>query len=61
MPMNQAYNELYSDKVLKFGIFGPISNFAISLQAMPLKGSYFSVSAASQLSTFSTDFLFKIG
>ena len=37
MPMNQAYDRLYSDKVSKFAIFGPISNFARSLQATPLK------------------------
>ena len=35
--MNQAYDRLYSDKVSKFVIFGPISNFAPSLQATPLK------------------------
>ena len=35
--MNQAYDRLYSDKVSKFAIFGPISNFARSLQATPLK------------------------
>ena len=34
--MNQAYDRLYSDKVSKFAIFGPISNFARSLQATPL-------------------------
>ena len=37
MPMNQAYDRLYSDKVSKFTIFGPISNFARSLQATPQK------------------------
>ena len=37
MPMNQAYDRLYSDKVSKFAIFGPISNFARSFQATPLK------------------------
>ena len=41
MPMNQAYDRLYSDKVSKFAILGPIiSNFARSLQAMPLKCSF---------------------
>ena len=34
MPMNQAYDRLYSDKVSKFAIFGPISNFARSLQRL---------------------------
>ena len=37
MPMNQAYDRLYSDKVSIFAIFGPISNFAPSLKATPLK------------------------
>ena len=36
-PMNQACNRVYSDKVSKIWIFGPISNFARCLQAAPLK------------------------
>ena len=37
MSFNQACQKLYSDKVSKVVIFGPISNFARSLQASPLK------------------------
>ena len=37
MSFNQACQKHYSDKVSKVVIFGPISNFARSLQAAPLK------------------------
>ena len=40
MSFNQACQKLYSDKVSKVVIFGPISNFARSLQAAPFKCSY---------------------
>ena len=36
MSFNQACQKLYSDKVSEVVIFGPISNFARSLQASPL-------------------------
>ena len=39
--MNQAYDGLCSDKVSKFAIFGPISNFARSLQATPLNYTHY--------------------
>ena len=52
MPMNQAYDRLYSDKVSKFAIFGPISNFARSLQATPLKVTVTSHSSRVLISYF---------